>query len=53
MEYYEKIKEKLLEIREMMRETPQNCNGYSDKDIYYRRKYMKVKLEILKLIDIL
>ena len=50
---YEKIKEKLLEIQKMMREVPQNCKGVSDDAFYHRRKYMKVKLEIQKLIDIL
>lgn len=50
---YEKIKEKLLEIQEIMREIPQNCKGDSDMAMYHRRKYMEVKLEIQKLIDIL
>lgn len=50
---YKKIKEKLLEIQEMMREMPQNCEGVSDAAFYHRHKYMKVKLEIQKLIDIL
>lgn len=50
---YEKIKEKLLEIQEMMREVPQNCEGDSPMAMYHRRKYMKVKREIQKLINIL
>ena len=50
---YEKIKEKLLEIQEMMREVPQNCKGDSHAAFCHRRKYLKVKLEIQKLIDIL
>ena len=50
---YENIKEKLLEIQEMMREVPQNCKGDSDMAMHHRRKYIKVKLEIQKLIDIL
>ena len=50
---YKKIKEKLLEIQEMMREIPQNCKGDSDMARYNRRKYMKVKHGIYELIDIL
>ena len=50
---YEKIKEKLLEIQEMMHEVPQNCKGNSDMAMYHRRKYTKVKLEIQKLINML
>lgn len=50
---HEKIKEKLLEIQEMMRGILQNCKGDSDMAMYHRHKYMKVKLEIQKLIYIL
>lgn len=50
---YEKIKEKLLEIQEMMREIPQNRKGDSGMAMHHRRKYMKVKHEIQELIDIL
>lgn len=45
---YEKIKEKLLEIQEMMREVQQNRKGDSYMAMYHRHKYMKVKLEIQK-----
>ena len=41
---YEKIKEKLLEIQEMMREVPQNCKGVSDAAFYnmnYEEKYKR------------
>lgn len=50
---YEKIKEKLLEIQEMMSEIPQDCKGNSEDARLNRRKYMAVKSMIRDLIEYL
>lgn len=48
---YEKIKKKLLEIQEMMKEIPQDCKGNSEDARVRRRKYMGVKSMIRDLIE--
>ena len=50
---YEKIKEKLLEIQEMMSDIPQDCKGNSEDAHYNRRKYIAVKSMIRDLIKYL
>ena len=50
---YEKIKEKLLEIKEMMLEIPQDCKGNSEDARCNRRKYIAVKSMIRDLIEYL
>jgi len=50
---YEKIKEKLLEIQEMMSEIPQDCKGNSEDARCNRRKYMAVKSMVMDLIEYL
>lgn len=47
---YEKIKEKLLEIQEMMSEIPQDCKGNSEDARCNRRKYMAIKSMVSDLI---
>ena len=50
---YEKIKEKLLEIQEMMSEIPQDCKGNSEDARINRRKYIAVKSKVRDLIEYL
>ena len=50
---YAKIKEKLLEIQEMMSEIPQDCKGNSANAHYNRMKYIAVKSRVSNLIEIL
>ena len=50
---YAKIKEKLLEIQEMMLEIPQDCKGNSEDARYNRRKYVAVKSMVRDLIELL
>ena len=50
---YEKIKEKLLEIEEIMSEIPQDCKGNSEDARCNRRKYIAVKSIIRDLIEYL
>ena len=50
---YEKIKEELLAIQDMMSEIPQDCKGNSEDARINRRKYIKIKSLISNLIDIL
>lgn len=50
---YEIIKEKLLEIQEMMREIPLNCKGNSEMAAIHRSKYMNVKRRVSELIEVL
>ena len=50
---YEKIKEKLLEIQEMMSEIPQDCKGNSEDARINRRKYITVKSKVRDLIEYL
>ena len=50
---YGKIKEKLLEIQEMMSEIPQDCKGNSEDARINRRKYIAVKSKVRDLIEYL
>lgn len=50
---YEKIKNMLLEIQEMMRDIPQDCKGNSEDACCNRRKYIKVKKVVRLLLEIL
>lgn len=50
---YKKIKEKLLEIQEMLHEIPEDCKGMTDIAHDNRLKYLKVKRSIYNLIEIL
>lgn len=50
---YEKIKNKLLEIREMTSEIPQDCLGNSEDAHRNRVKYLAVKSKIRELLEIL
>ena len=50
---YEKIKDKLFEIQEMMSEIPQDCEGNSEDARCNRRKYVAVKSMIRDLIEYL
>jgi len=55
---YDKIKEKVIEIQEMMSEIPQECKGMSDDAKKERERYMAIKsmiadiLEYLKIINL-
>ena len=50
---YEKIKEELLAIQDMMSEIPQDCKGNSEDARINRRKYIAVKLKVRDLIEYL
>lgn len=48
---YDKIKEKLIEIQNLMAEIPQECKGMSEEAKKERRRYIAIKSMIADILE--